>query len=435
MMTPEQAAGLAPDASSLKAAEGLATARKWVSRQQSAALIWGECQGSGSQPYQTAVTLDDIAFHCSCPSRKFPCKHALALLLLFSRQRDAFSVAPPPDWVANWQAARAARAAKTATRSQQPVTDTAAQARRAARREEKIEEGLVAIERWLYDLVRQGLVTAQNQPYRYWEGMAARLVDAQAPGLARLVRELAGIPASGDGWPERLLRRLALLHLLVQGYAHLDSLPAERQADVRTAVGWSIKQEDVLAQPGTQDDWLVIGRRVAEGEGLRSQYSWLWGQQTGRPALILDFAYRGQALNTTWLPGTRFTGELVFYPGSVPLRAAVKNRSGDVTSIDDLPGCDTLVTAVTQFNYLVAHNPWLEQVAFPLAHITPVADNTGWYLQDTASHRLPFSPTFSQRWELLALSGGQPLTLVAEWDGASWLPLSAWADGRLVNLI
>ncbi len=160
MMTPEQAAGLAPDASGLKAAEGLATVRKWISRQQDEAIIWGECQGSGSKPYQTAVTLEDIAFHCSCPSHKFPCKHAL----------------------------------------------------------------------------------------------------------------------------------------------------------------------------------------------------------------ILDFAYRGQPLQTTWLPGSQMTGEPAFYPGSVPLCALSKTGAGAAKTFDDLPGYADLYTAVSQFNHMIAHNPWLEQVAFPPVH-------------------------------------------------------------------
>ncbi len=72
-----------------------------------------------------------------------------------------------------------------------------------------------------------GLASAQGESPRFWEERAARLVDAQAPGLARLVRELAGIPASSEGWPERLLERLGRLHLVVEGYKRLDSLPPD----------------------------------------------------------------------------------------------------------------------------------------------------------------------------------------------------------------
>ena len=78
-LTEEQILQLAPDDSSVKAGKGLATLSKWVLRECSGRAVWGHCQGSGKNPYQTVIDLNDIAFKCSCPSRKFPCKHGLGL--------------------------------------------------------------------------------------------------------------------------------------------------------------------------------------------------------------------------------------------------------------------------------------------------------------------------------------------------------------------
>ncbi|WP_420894866.1 SWIM zinc finger family protein, partial [Streptomyces noursei] len=39
------------------------------------------CEGGDGTRYGTVVDLDGPAFQCSCPSRKFPCKHTLGLLL------------------------------------------------------------------------------------------------------------------------------------------------------------------------------------------------------------------------------------------------------------------------------------------------------------------------------------------------------------------
>ena len=44
------------------------------------------------------------------------------------------------------------------------------------------------------------------------------------PGLAGWVRNLAGVAASGQGWPGRLLSELALLHLLAAAHDRLDAL-------------------------------------------------------------------------------------------------------------------------------------------------------------------------------------------------------------------
>ena len=74
--------------------------------------VWGHCQGSGKNPYQTVIDLNDIAFKCSCPSRKFPCKHGLGLLLLYARQPDQFTQAEEPEWVTAWLAKRTEKAEK-----------------------------------------------------------------------------------------------------------------------------------------------------------------------------------------------------------------------------------------------------------------------------------------------------------------------------------
>ena len=73
-------------------------------------MVWGLCAGSGKQPYQTVVDMSGPAYRCSCPSRKVPCKHALALLLNWANG-DVPERAVPPDFARAWWAGRRARAA------------------------------------------------------------------------------------------------------------------------------------------------------------------------------------------------------------------------------------------------------------------------------------------------------------------------------------
>ena len=94
--SPERVAALAPDSASAAAGQSLANVRKWSALGRSDRAIWGLCQGSGKQPYQARVDLAEPAFKCSCPSRKFPCKHGLGLLLLFAKKADAFSRGDEP---------------------------------------------------------------------------------------------------------------------------------------------------------------------------------------------------------------------------------------------------------------------------------------------------------------------------------------------------
>ena len=63
--------------------------------------------------------------------------------------------------------------------------------------------------------------------------------------------------------------------------------------EVRTLLGWNASREEVLSGPRVQDDWAVLARVVIEQERLRVQRTWLWGHDTERAALLLDFAPPG----------------------------------------------------------------------------------------------------------------------------------------------
>ena len=122
---------LAPDASSLRAAQPLASGRSWpLAGAADGSALWGECLGSAAAPYRTVVDLSGPAYRCSCPSRKFPCKHALALLLLWSDGVVAVG-GGPPEWVRDWLASREAAAASA--KDPQTPADPAAALRRAER--------------------------------------------------------------------------------------------------------------------------------------------------------------------------------------------------------------------------------------------------------------------------------------------------------------
>lgn len=146
-LTEEQIIQLAPDAASVKAGKGLATKAKWVLLEHSDRAIWGHCQGSGKTPYQTVVDTKNVAFKCSCPSRKFPCKHGLGLLFLYAAQTDLFKEADEPDWVTAWLSKREEKAEKKEqkAKSDAPV-DEAAQAKRQAMRHTKVLNGIDELE-------------------------------------------------------------------------------------------------------------------------------------------------------------------------------------------------------------------------------------------------------------------------------------------------
>jgi hypothetical protein len=440
----EQIEALAPDEASVKAGRGLASPKKWVSLNTSPRAIWGECQGSGKQPYRTEIDLQGAnppALKCDCPSRKFPCKHGLGLFLLFAKQSTLFNAAEPPAWVEEWlkkrDSAEQKKTAKTAEENSESASDPAkaaereaARAKRSANREQRVRDGLEELARWLQDVIRQGLPAAQQQPRRFLE-MAGRMVDAQAPGVGRLLRECPTLAASGEAWAERLLHQLGLIHLLIESHSRLETLPEPVQADVRAAIGWTV-QENELNTPPIQDRWMVAGQRVTEEDALRVQRTWLIGGTSQRFALILHFAAAGQPLDITLAPGTTFEGELVFFPSNSPIRAAIRSR-GETRPATSFPALATFDEALSSYAGALAGNPFLERFPIAVNGCRLVGSLDAPLLIDSGRKRIPIAQGFRHTPELFALGGGHPLAVCGEWNGVDFFPLSTTtADGRFI---
>jgi hypothetical protein len=290
------------------------------------------------------------------------------------------------------------------------------------------------LDRWLGDLLRHGLGHAQSQPYRYWDDMAARLVDAQAPAAAVRVRRLAGVVRSGGGWPARLLSQVARLHLLATGWSRYDSLPESTQADLRTAAGWPWPSEQVLAGGIETDRWYVLARSVTEEEQVRAQRTWLWGLGTGRLAVLVDFARPGATFAWELWPGNVLDADVARYPGSAPLRVLVAGRRGDPAPGGRPPGWASLSDAAAARSTTVSTDPWLDRWPLSVVDVIPGRRSDRWEVTDREGRGLDLMADDGVGWKLLALSGGRPLQLLGEWEEDGVRPLATWAEDRMVAL-
>ena len=424
---------LAPDAPSQRAAQSLMSGRAWpLTGAAEPGVLWGECAGSAATPYRTVIDLSGPAYRCSCPSRKFPCKHVLALLLLWADGAVKDDPGGPPGWAATWLAARAAKAGGAPPRDAAEPRDPKTAARRAEQREARVASGLAELDRWLCDQVRQGLAASQQAGYRHWDDIAARMVDAQAPGLAERLRALASVPHSGPGWDGQLLEEYALIRVLAVAYRRQAGLPAPLRETVRSRIGFSLRQADVLAagQPA-RDHWQVLARRDAEQDRIRSRRTWLRGRETGRVALVLSYAAAGQALDESLTVGTGADADLVFYPGAVPLRALVLARDGAVDG--PAPEGGTIAGLLAGCAAALAGDPWLDSWPAVL-DVTP-ARSPVLAVSDAAGDAVPLHPGAGDCWPLFALSAGRPVTVAGEWTPRGLWPLTAWDEsGRTVPL-
>lgn len=352
---------LAPDQASLSAASKLTKQSNWprLEKNKELALIWGECQGSGSNPYRVVVDTGDHGYKCTCPSRKFPCKHTLALMWIAATTPASFAAAgSTPEWVNDWLSRRR----KTTSQPVEPtqgaggksigeaardessvVEDAAAVERREAAQRKRAEDtrsavsaGLDELDQWIADQLRLGLAGFVDNSSDRCRRIAARLVDMKATALAGRIDEIPSrlMALRSEERPDAAIRELGKLVLLAKAWRSAPDDP-----ELRRLVSTSESREQVLAnRDATQVEsaWEVIGEKIeSRRDGLVSHSTWLLdlNSASSQFALLLDFfpASAGRRSNA-FTPGDRFEARLIFYPARQPLRALVADRRGDVSS-------------------------------------------------------------------------------------------------------
>ncbi|NKX88393.1 SWIM zinc finger family protein [Nocardia coubleae] len=425
LWTEDQVRALAPDASSVAAARKLAS--RWRDTGAEGNAVWGLCQGSGAKPYQTIVDLSGPAYKCSCPSRKFPCKHALSLLLAWSSgavpTRDA-----PADFAAEWLAGRAAKATAA------PKAKSAPSAAAVEQRRGRVSAGLAELQVWLTDQVRTGLAQT-DRSYAAYEAVAARMVDAQAPRIAEALRRLPTAVATTEHWPELLLREYARLHLLVLAHRTLDALPEPLQVGIRSHIGYPVQAETVLAEPAVRDRWQVLGMRVSEEERLYARRTWLRGRASGRWALLIEHSFgTPNFTGEVPAPGNEVDAELHYYPGPVPLRVQWGARHGAPEPFTTVPATGTTIGDVLDaYAAALSEDPLVRSVPALLTDVVPAIDEHGWHLVDAEGTALPL-PTGVRPWRLAAVSGGHPVTVTGQWSAEGFDPVSVFTAGEVHDL-
>jgi len=451
----EKVESLAPDQASLDAARKLLKPADWPSlAADGAGLVWGECQGSGSTPYRVVVSELDAGYKCTCPSRKFPCKHSLALMWLRAAGKTSFAAGAAPEWVKDWQSRRrgpgpdaadpekpSPKASIHAAESAEPASDPAAEAKAEVRaatarernrleREASVQGGLEELDVWISDQLERGLAGFAAHAAQSCRMMAQRLVDAKASGLASRLENLPGrlftLPESVRS--TAAVQELGVLHLLAEAYRRQDALAPALKADVRQAIGWSMPREALLAEETAvraSGSWRVFAAlSEVQPDRLRRMETWLCNEDPAsvqRFAVLIDFVpvATGAAV-AGYSVGDRFTAELVFYPSARPLRAQIASgQSGAQACAEPLfsPG-QGLAEAYAEYERAVAEQPWIG--SFPLHFHAGLVRRSGaqMFVTDGNGIALPLqSAHLLQAAKLRRLLQVEPFDGIGLWDG------------------
>ena len=429
-LTTDQVNGLAPDAASAAAGRKLAAGKHWEDLGSSDVAAWGKCRGSAV--YQVKVDFANFGYHCSCPSRKFPCKHVLGMLLLLADSASSFLAGDPPDWTAEWLAKREARIAKQAEKSETkaaaPVDEQAKQ-KRSEKREARIRDGIERLDLWLKDIVRSGLATIESRPMGFWDEQARRLVDAQAPALAARVGRLAEVSTASSDWPDRLLSEMGQIALLLDAYRRVDLLEPAIAADIRQLIGWNVSTDEVDREGERVSDlWQLVGQWVDDDGRVKTQRTWALGRSSGRLALLLQFAAGAQPFAEPLVAGSQQAGTLVFYPGAARLRARFVSREGPPDAIAGaIAGHATIEDFLMSYSEALARQPWIDRMGGVLNNVV-IVPGERWFVADVEGAALPLLGR--RHWQALAVTGGERFDLAAEWDGRSLRALAIGFEGR-----
>lgn len=400
---------LAPDKQVAVHAARLAAPGNWSELGHDEHAVWGLCRGSGKNPYQVCVDLTDRATKCSCPSRKFPCKHAVAVQVLHARGGTGAGEAPA--WVGEWQHQREVRRApKELDDSPEAVERRAAQrARTMESRDLAVQGGVSSLREWLADTARRGIAELPGRDRAWWESIIRRMVDAQAPGLAGAIESLADVVAAGGAhWAEKAADRIGGLHLL----ATLAVDPPKELVDVvRMRLGYTTTEQEVRAHPGWVDSWVVLLRKDEDDGRVRTTRQWVWGRHRREWVTVVRHA-AGMAMPGPALSVGEFEGELHPYPGGTPRRVAIGER-GPSRAASPIELSGTWTEALAGLESLLREDPW--QRLHPLS-CREIRLAEGLVAVDVEGRALPVvDDTAADR--ALALHGGAAFDAVGLWDG------------------
>ena len=217
----------APNAAAASNGQKLSRSGKFTNlcRTADGTLYWGECAGSGKTPYRVSADWTDQnapVCRCSCPSRQFPCKHALGLLYEQLAQKP-FREADIPQDIADKRAKQAARAAKKEAAAASPAKpkkpNAAAQAKRVGRQ----LEGLDMVEKMVAELLNNGIGSLGGASSQTFDKLAKDLGNYYLTGpqtafsrIALAVRTIQKDPDGARSAYAQALQVLIALHSTVK---------------------------------------------------------------------------------------------------------------------------------------------------------------------------------------------------------------------------
>ncbi|MBY9082231.1 SWIM zinc finger family protein [Paenibacillus sp. HN-1] len=417
-ITATYADSLAPNSAAIKNALGLVQKNKFTSLHLSEAgdLLFGECQGSGSSGYLASADFaqpDKPVFRCSCPSRQFPCKHALGLLYAM-QQGKTFTVAQIPEDLSAKREKAEKREEKRQQQEASPAADKPKKTNKAALAK-KIKaqlQGLELLEKLLLELVRAGIGTVTDKTLKNLTAQAKELGNYYLPGPQNELRKLILLMQEESGGSyANSLEQLTMLHALIRkGRSHLEarldsgSADPDPESELEELLGHSWQLAELKGHNLTSERAELLQLAFSGyDDQARQEYVDLgyWLQlDTGDIHRTLQYrpykAARHIREEDSFIDVVQ-TRELYLYPGGLNRRVRYDEWQPRQPNDDDwaaVARCarrsytDAVKTIRNQLK-----NPLADRMPVMLLHVaeTLVTEDGGYVIRDEEGHMLPLS--------------------------------------------
>jgi len=199
-------------------------------------LIFGECVGSGKNPYMCSFDFidekDPIA-RCNCPSRQIPCKHAVGLLYAFI-EGLIFEESPDvPEDIASKRDKVAKRAenkekkleeAKTKNKAEVAAPPDKASIAAAVKKIDTQLEGLAIAEKLLKNILQMGLAGIDAKTQETLKAQITQLGNYHIKGIQTAFNELfIYIKEKDENYTRSITQLLYIRALLKKAIEHLNA--------------------------------------------------------------------------------------------------------------------------------------------------------------------------------------------------------------------
>ncbi len=192
-ITEEKVASLAPNATAVSNGKKISQKGGFIKLciSEDETFIYGECSGSGKNPYITSadfINPDEPVFRCSCPSRQFPCKHSIGLMFDYLAGKNFEKCEIPQDILDK----RDKKQKREEKKEQEKIENKPKKVNKSAqtKKMKKQIEGLEVLEKFIGEILKNGFAALTGNNLKIYKDFSKQMGDYYLPGPQKIINAM-----------------------------------------------------------------------------------------------------------------------------------------------------------------------------------------------------------------------------------------------------